>query len=230
MKATQVLCASTLLILLLGGFNCIAQTALDNGVEPDNLGKGDWIWVVPNAEANVGATSVQGLINYEKSLGVRFLIVKGADGGDTADWTQFNSDLVTRCHAAGIKVFAFQYVYGSYLGSGQVQAEINAANYLMSTKDSSGVPMDGLMIDAEWQYNGESSDAITYCSGIRAQYPNRFLTHSPYPVPSYNTSFPYIEFGRYCNAVMPQDYWYDQFSSSGGVTPEYMASLMTSDW
>ncbi len=90
--------------------------------------------------------------------------------------------------------------------------------------------MDGLMIDAEVQYNGESSDAITYCEGIRAVYPNRCLAHSPYPIPSYNTSFPYIEFGRYCNVVMPQDYWYDQFSGSGGVTPQYMADLMNSDW
>src|SRR5579885_3658105 len=73
-----------------------AMAALDNGVEPENLGKGDWIWQVPNAEANVGATDVQGLVNYEKSKGMRFVIVKGADGGDTADWTQFNSDLITR--------------------------------------------------------------------------------------------------------------------------------------
>jgi hypothetical protein len=49
-------------------------------------------------------------------------------------------------------------------------------------------------------------------------------------VPSYNTSFPYIEFGRYCDVVLPQDYWYDQFSGSGGVTPEYMTTLMNSDW
>ncbi|HZQ47400.1 MAG TPA: hypothetical protein VFC07_10340, partial [Verrucomicrobiae bacterium] len=58
----------------------------------------------------------------------------------------------------------------------------------------------------------------------------RCLSHSPYPVPSYNTSFPYIEFGRYCDVVMPQDYWYDQFASSGGKTPQAMADLMNSDW
>src|SRR5438445_2252432 len=100
--------------LLVAGFCAVPQLmALDNGVDPSNLGKGDWIWQVPNAEANVGATSVQGLVNFEATKGVRFVIVKGADGGDTADWTQFNTDLVTRFHAAGIKVFAFQYVYGS---------------------------------------------------------------------------------------------------------------------
>jgi hypothetical protein len=222
--------AAMCLLAILFGITRPAWAMLDNGVEPENLGKGDWIWVVANAEANVGASSVQGLVNFEKSKGMRFVIVKGADGGDTADWTQFNSDLVTRFHAAGIKVFAFQYVYGSYYGSGQVQAEINAANYLLGIKDSSGVPMDGLMIDAEIQYNGRPNDALTYCQGIRAVYPNRCLIHSPYPIPSYNTSFPYIEFGRYCNVVMPQDYWYDQFSGSGGVTPQYMVTLMNSDW
>ncbi len=227
-RTTQIFCAISLLMVSLGGFNRTAQAALDNGVEPENLGKGDWIWQVPNAEANVGASSVQGLVNYEKSKGMRFVIVKGADGGQI--WSQFTSDLVTRFHASGIKVFAFQYVYGSYYGSGQVAAEISAANYLMSITDSSGVPMDGFMIDAEIQYNGEPSDAITYCQGIRAVYPNRCLTHSPYPIPSYNTSFPYIEFGRYCDVVMPQDYWYDQFEGNGGVTPQYMADLMNSDW
>ncbi|HZQ47401.1 MAG TPA: hypothetical protein VFC07_10345, partial [Verrucomicrobiae bacterium] len=227
-KAAQIFLAISLLTAWSSGFNHVAQAALDNGVEPDNLGKGDWIWVVPNAEANVGASDVQGLVNYEKSKGMRFVIVKGADGGQV--WSQFTSDLVTRFHAAGIKVFAFQYVYGSYYGSGQVAAEVSAANYLMGIKDSSGVFMDGFMIDAEIEYNGRSADAITYCQGLRAQFPTRCLTHSPYPIPSYNTSFPYIEFGRYCDVVMPQDYWYDQFSGSGGKTPQAMATLMNSDW
>ncbi len=98
--------------LLVTGCLAIPQLmALDNGMNAGNLGKGDWIWQVPNAEANVGASSVQGLVNYEATKGMRFVIVKGADGGDTADWTQFNSDLVTRFHAAGIKVFAFQVRY-----------------------------------------------------------------------------------------------------------------------
>ena len=223
--------ALSALILLLAGSRP-ASALLDNGVDPYHLGKGDWIWEMNQTEANLGVSTVQGVIDFEKAEGMQFLIVKCADGGQygPAYWPQFNSDLITRCHAAGIKIFGFGYVYGSYYGSGQVAAEISAAVACMGVTDSSGVPMDGFLIDAEIEYNGQSADAITYCQGIRAVYPTRCLAHSPYPIPSYNESFPYIEFGRYCDVVMPQDYWYDQFESSGGVTPQYMADLMNSDW
>jgi len=209
-----------------------ASALLDNGVDPSHLGKGDWIWEMDQTESNLGVSTVQAVINFEKAEGMQFLIVKCADGGQYGPdyWPQFDSDLVTLCHAAGIKIFGFGYVYGSYYGSGQVQAEIDAAVACMGVTDSSGVPMDGFVIDAEIEYNGQSANAITYCQGIRAVYPTRCLAHSPYPIPSYNESFPYIEFGRYCDVVMPQDYWYDQFESSGGVTPQYMADLMNTDW
>jgi hypothetical protein len=204
---------------------------LDNGVDPYHLGKGDWIWQMNLAESDIGVTTVQGVIDYEKAKGIQFLIVKCCDGGITGfNNNQFNTDLVTRCHNAGIKIIGFGYVYGSYYGPNQVQSEIDAAVSSMRIADSSGVPMDGFLIDAEIEYNGQSTNAITYCQGIRAQFPHRFLAHSPYPIPSYNVSFPYIEFGEYCDAVFPQDYWYDQFSSSGGVTPETMLSDMNNDF
>ena len=213
---------TTLWLLFFGSGTALAL--LDNGVDPRHLGKGDWIWQMSAMEANIGVSSVQAVVDFEKAHGMQFLIVKCSDGGQwgSSYWPQFNSDLITRCHAAGIKIFAFGYVYGSYYGSGQVAAEINAAVGCMGVKDSSGVPMDGFMIDAEIEYNGRPNDALTYCQGIRAQYPTRFLAHSPYPVPSYNVDFPYIEFGKYCDAVFTQDYWYDQFSGSGGKTPTAM--------
>src|SRR5215475_5876275 len=130
MKTSIHILSSLIAMTIWSGVFNQAEAALDNGVEPENLGKGDWIWQIPNAIANVGASDVQGLINFEKSKGMRFLIVKCADGGQI--WSQFNSDLVTRCHASGIKVFGFQYVYGSYFGSGQVQAEINTATTCMA--------------------------------------------------------------------------------------------------
>ncbi len=96
----------------------------------------------------------------------------------------------------------------------------------MAVTDSSGVPMDGFVIDAEAEYIGQSANAITYCQGLRTQFPNRFLAHAPYPIPSNYPMFPYIEFGQYCDAVFPQDYWYDQL----GTTPEDMLSRQNSDF
>src|SRR5439155_15691834 len=85
------------------------------GVDPYNMGKGDWIWQISSAETNTGATSVQGLVNYLKAKGLKWIVVKAGDGDSgpvTGAWTQFNSDLVTRVHNAGMKIFGYQFVYG----------------------------------------------------------------------------------------------------------------------
>ncbi len=96
----------TLNLFLLGG----AQTSLallDNGVDPYHLGKGDWLWELDQCEANIGAPgNLQALIDFEKNKGMQFLIVKACDCDST--WGQFNSDLVTRCHRAGMRIFGFQ--------------------------------------------------------------------------------------------------------------------------
>src|SRR5271165_1114947 len=86
-----------------------ASALLDNGVDPYHLGKGDWIWQMSAMEANIGVSTVQAVIDFEKAHGMQFLIVKCSDGGQwgSSYWPQFNTDLVTRCHAAGIKIFGF---------------------------------------------------------------------------------------------------------------------------
>src|SRR4051795_11547049 len=78
------------------------------GVDPANMGKGEWIWQIPSAEKNTGTTTVQGLADYLKDKGVRWVIVKAGDAnngpifnyGDmtapptTGSWTQFNRELI----------------------------------------------------------------------------------------------------------------------------------------
>src|ERR1035438_295507 len=76
---------------------------LDNGVDPSNLGKGDWIWEMPQTETHLGVSTVQAVIDYEKGLGMQWITVKCGDGSSI--WTQFSSDLITRAHAAGLKIF-----------------------------------------------------------------------------------------------------------------------------
>ena len=163
-------------------FWCLAMAALDNGVDAANLGKGNWLWVLSDCESNIGAPgNLQALIDFERARGMRWLVVKSSDGGQV--WSQFNSDLVTRCHNAGLKVFSFGYVYGG--SSSQVQYEINAAVTAMGIKDSHNVPMDGFIIDAEIEFNAAGQDAYAaqYCQGVRAQVPQPFpgsfaLSHS----------------------------------------------------
>ena len=193
---------------------------LDNGIDPANLGKGDWIWQLPNCEASLGLVNgdVQDVINYEKSEGMQWITVKCGDG--TNIWTQFTSDVITRAHTAGMKIFAWAYVYGGSNVPGEINVALNALN----------LGADGFIIDAESEYEaaGQAANAVTYCQGILASYPTRFMAHSPFPVISLHSTFPYVQFGTYCNAVMPQDYWAD-IGGTANYAPT-MVTRMNTEW
>ncbi|HEX3798128.1 MAG TPA: hypothetical protein VH413_05450 [Verrucomicrobiae bacterium] len=197
----------------------MAQT-LDHGVNPMNLGKGDWIYQLGRAEARLGISSTQELVNYEAGLGMQWITVKCADGADTNSWSQFNATLIAQAHAAGLKIFGWAYIYGGT----NVPGEINAA---LSSLDQGA---DGFIMDAESEYDasGQSTAAQQYCAGIRARYPNTFLAFAPiYDVVNVaqHPNFPATVFGRYCDAAMPQDYW--QYY---GDTPPQMVADMDTVW
>src|SRR5690348_11041812 len=91
----------------------ITPQGLDNGINATNLGKGDWIWQVPTTLTHLGfaTNNIQALIDYEVGMGMKWITVKCGDGGSI--WTQFSSDLVTRAHNAGLKIFGWGYAYGN---------------------------------------------------------------------------------------------------------------------
>jgi hypothetical protein len=188
---------------------------LDNGIDPTNLGKGDWIWQMPQTETHLGVSTVQGVIDYEKSLGMQWITVKCGDG--TGIWTQFSTDLITRAHAAGLKIFGWAYAYGTS-PSGEANVALNALS----------LGADGFIIDAESEYEtlaNNSAVAAQYCQAIRAAYPTRFMAHAPFPYINLHSGFPYVTFGVYCDAVMPQDYW-----GAIGITPSKMITDMDTQW
>src|ERR1700722_11979880 len=193
-----------ILSLIILGVQWRALAQLDNGVVATNLGKGDWIWEMSACETALGVSTPQAVLNYEAARGMQWVTVKGADGGNTNGWTQFNTTLIAQAHAAGLKIFAWAYAYGNNGGGTSVQGEINAALTLL------GEGADGFIIDAEIEYETNATrtnDAATYCKAIKAAYPNTFLAHAPFPYINYHSRFPYSVFGYYCDAVMPQDYW-----------------------
>lgn len=211
--------------LSLGGFLGIIATQSDaqilaHGVNPSNLGKGDWIHQMGATQMRLGVSTTQDVISYETNMGMQWIAVKCADAGDTNSWSQFNSTLIAQAHAAGLKIFGFGYVYGN--PPTNVQAEINAA---LTCLDKGA---DGFIIDAELDYEISSQPAAAaaqYCQGIRARYPNTFLAHTPFIKISDHTNFPYAVFGYYCDAVMPQSYW-----NTLGFTPAQMVLMLDSEW
>jgi hypothetical protein len=188
-------------------------------IDPYNMGKGDWIWTLSNARSNTGTSTNLALFQYLKNKGMKWAIVKASDGtSSTYGGTQFNAQLVTDAHTAGLKLFAYQYVYGA-----DPAGEAAAAKAVIARSNP-----DGLVIDAEGQYEvlaNNAAAATTYCTTIKAAYPSLFMAHAPFPIVSYHSAFPYYTFGKYCDVVMPQDYW-----GAIKVTPTRMVQWQNDEW
>ncbi len=159
-------------------------------------GQGMWIWYVSRSSGG----SLPSIIAQAHAAGVTTVFVKSADGSSNY-WSQFSGELVQTLHAAGLKVCAWQYVYGSSpageaaLGA---QAVANGA--------------DCLVIDAEAEYEGKYSAAQTYMSALRGKIGSAFpVALATFPYVSYHGTFPYSVFlgpgGAQFN--VPQMYWKD---------------------
>jgi len=159
-------------------------------------GQGMWIWYVDRSSGG----SVPAIIAQAHAAGVGTVLVKSSDGSSNY-WSQFSPQLVAELHAGGLKVCAWQYVYGTEpAGEAALGAEAVADG------------ADCLVIDAEEQYEGRYGAAQTYIADLRARIgPSYPLALASFPYVSYHPSFPYSVFlgpgGAQFNA--PQMYWKD---------------------
>ncbi len=159
-------------------------------------GQGMWIWYLSASDHG----SIPEIVAQAHAAGVTTLFIKSSDGS-TNYWSQFSSQLVAELHANGLKVCAWQYVYGTNpVGEAELGAEAVANG------------ADCLVIDAESEYEGRYGAAQTYIADLRAKigasYP---LGLASFPYVYDHTSFPYSVFlgpnGAQFNA--PQMYWKD---------------------
>jgi peptidoglycan hydrolase-like protein with peptidoglycan-binding domain len=159
-------------------------------------GQGMWIWYL---SASSGG-SVAAIAAQAHKAGVTTVFVKSSDGS-TNYWSQFSPQLVAELHAAGLKVCAWQYVYGSSpAGEAALGAEAVANG------------ADCLVIDAESQYEGRYAAAQRYLTELRAKIgPSYPVGLAGFPYVSYHLTFPYSVFlgpgGAQFN--LPQMYWKD---------------------
>jgi hypothetical protein len=158
-------------------------------------GRAMWIWELPAANGGNLASIVASAHQY----GIGTLLVKSSDGTDM--WSQFTPQLVAALHANGLRVCAWQYVYGNHPVT---EAYMGAA----AVRDGA----DCLLIDAESEYEGKYISAQTYIQRLRtligANYP---LALAGFPYVDFHPGFPYSVFlgpgGAQYNA--PQMYWKD---------------------
>lgn len=158
-------------------------------------GRGMWIWELDKTEGG----NVAAIIATAKRYGIRTLLVKSSDG--SSYWSQFSRELVVELHEAGLKVCAWQFVYGV-----NPVAEANLGR--RAVRDGANC----LVIDAESAYQGRYASASTYMARLRRLIGLRFpvgLAGLPYV--DYHLSFPYSVFlgpnGAQYN--LPQMYWAD---------------------
>ena len=156
-------------------------------------GNGMWIWYVSKSEGgNLDAIALRA-----KAAGISTVFVKSADRGTV--WNQFSPQLVADLHARGLRVCAWQFVYGE-----DPLAEARAA------VASIGAGADCFVIDAETAYEGRYAPAQRYMTALRAavgpSYPVGFTS---FPYVDYHPRLPYSVFlgpgGAQAN--MPQVYW-----------------------
>ena len=153
-----------------------------------------WIWELGFTDRG----DLPAIIARAKQYGVATVFVKSSDGSDF--WShQFTPALVRTLHASGLKVCAWQYVYGA---APVKEADLGA----QAVRDGA----DCLVIDAEAQYQGRYVAAQTYLQRLRsligARYP---VALAGFPYIDFHPAFPYSVFlgpgGAQYNA--PQMYW-----------------------
>ena len=159
-------------------------------------GQGMWIWYVSKSDGG----STASIVAQAHAAGVSTLFVKSSDGPSNY-WSQFSPQLVAELHANGLKVCAWQYVYGT-----------NPAGEAALGAEAVANGADCLVIDAEAEYEGHYAAAQTYITDLRAKVgPSYPLGLASFPYVSYHPTFPYSVFlgpnGAQYNA--PQMYWKD---------------------
>ena len=157
--------------------------------------RGDGMWIWELEKSNRGDLDV--IAARARGAGMTLVFVKGSDAGNV--WDQFTPQLVQDLHARGLRVCAWQFVYGS---NPIAEANAGAANVAAGA--------DCLIIDAETRYEGRYAAAQRYVQALRAQIgPSYPLGLTSFPYVDYHPSFPYSVFlaPGAAQANLPQVYW-----------------------
>ena len=195
-----------LVALMVTGLLLAPGAARSNPVHKaaDSLaGRGMWIWYVSRSSG--GTTS--SIIATARQYGISTVMIKSSDGSTM--WSQFNPTLVSTLHSAGLRVCAWQYVYGNHP---LLEAQVGA----QAAHDGA----DCLIIDAEGEYEGKYISAQSYITRLRQligqSYP---VALAGFPYIDYHPGFPYSVFlgrgGAQYNS--PQMYWMDIGTSVNAV-------------
>jgi len=165
-------------------------------VPPGNAleGTGMWIWILSRTYGG----RVDAIVAKARQHGVRTLFIKSGDSVNY--WSQFSPTLVSALKRAGLRVCAWQYVYGARpLGEAYVGWRAARAG------------ADCLVIDAEAEYEGRYVAADQYVQKLRQLVgPGYPVALTGFPYVHYHPAFPYSVFlgPGAAQYNQPQMYWH----------------------
>ena len=141
---------------------------------------------------------VDTVISRADQVGLTWLAVKSGSAYRDNQWTPaIAKDFITRCHDTGIQVLTW-HVSRPDTAAAEIQ------HILGSFEDG----VDGHIVNAESAWDGRDEEAELFMSRLRSKLgADKFLAHMPFAIASRHRNFPYAEFGKYCDAVMPQCSW-----------------------
>jgi hypothetical protein len=182
-----------------------AKRSAHHAAGPNPLkGRAMWIWELSSTDHGNLADIIAGA----KLSGVSTVVLKSSDGRDF--WSnQFTPTIVRALHAGGLKVCAWQYVYGN---RPLQEADLGAE----AVHDGA----DCLVIDAEAQYEGRYIAAQTYIERLRSLIGSSYpVALAGFPYIDFHPSFPYSVFlgPGAAQYNVPQMYWKDIGTSVAAV-------------
>src|SRR5215204_1125395 len=176
---SRLVCSLLLFVVALPNLGAVR----DGGIDPWNLGKGDWIYFMSAATNKLGGnvpsvTNETSLMLFYKSQGIRYIIIKAATSDTLFNGSynrpQFSSNLCNIAHAHGIWIMGYNRSYGE-----NVAAEIGISDYVFNQG------ADGFVWDAEGEWESDNpwigangpAKAWQLCSTVRSNWPTKFLAH-----------------------------------------------------
>ena len=220
--------------LLVAGMLCLAgmipARMLAAGDSLSIGGKGMYLWQLWTA--NGGGRNLDTVVAKLHSAGVGWVVIKMADGDsyyNSPDHSLYNlvvpnyssmDSVVSLLHKNGIRLVAFQYVYGVPHHWGNPASETDVANMILNVRG-----IDGLLIDAEIEYDTlgtRVASATAYCDSIRAHHPGSLVGLTAWARINGHSTFPWQAFLDRVAVNMPQTYW-----AARPTTPQNELALMS---
>lgn len=141
------------------------------------------------------------IVKKASDAGTSWLAVKSGDAYRNNQWgSKIAPDMIKQAHDAGLAILTWNYSKPTTWA-----AEVH---HIYSLYEEG---VDGHIIYAEAEWEGFGKDADSFLASLRRKIgASKFLGYSTFAHYNFHGTFPYGQFGRYCDAAFPRLYWTEQ--------------------